>query len=114
MIVNAPPISAGGPSRALVLKQWFKISIQVVGPNTITIGTSKDEAGSISTGLGVTDGLQLNLANTARPYQTWWKGELWISGSGDGATAIIVVPGLSPSVFEAGGSEEGCEAALQW
>lgn len=107
MIVNAPTIGNGGPSRALILTKWFKILIQVTGPNTVFIGSSKDEAGRLETGLGQQDGLQFNNTNALIPIQIWWKGELWVSGSGNGATAIIVVPGLAPSVFEAGGGS--CE-----
>ena len=107
MIVNAPPLSAGGPSRALVLKKWFKINIQVFGPETLFLGTSKAEAGQLDNGAGQQDGLEITatLTEAIGPLQIWWIGELWVSGSGDGATAIIVIPGLQPSLFEAGGGQ---------
>jgi hypothetical protein len=104
MIVNAPSLGNGGPSRALVLRKWFKINIQVLGPNTLFIGTSKDEAGLIATGLGQADGLQLNNQNASLPFEIWWIGELWVCGSGSGCTAVFVIPGLQPSLFEAGGA----------
>jgi len=105
MIVTAPSIQTGGPSRALVLKQWFKIIIQVLGPNTLIIGTSKDEAGRNSLAYGIQDGIQLNNTNSNVPFQIWWKGELWVSGSdpANGCAAVIIVPGLAPSLYEAGG-----------
>jgi hypothetical protein len=105
MIVNAPPVLNGGPSRALILKRWYKIIIQVLGPNTVTIGTSKAEAGQLDNGAGISDGLQFNNVNALIPVQIWWKGELWVSGSGAGCTFLLIVPGLAPSVFEAGGDQ---------
>lgn len=105
MLINAPTIASGGPSRALVLKKWFKILIQVVGPNTVTVGTSKDEARNVLA--GVQDGLQFNNANSTLPFQMWWKGELWVAGSAAGTYFVIIVPGLAPSVFEKGGGS--CE-----
>lgn len=107
MIVQAPPLTSGGPIRALVLKKWIKLSIQVLGANTLFIGTSKDEAGRTAIA-GVQDGVQLNSANATIPFEIWWIGELWVSGSGLGCVAVIIAPGLQPSLFEAGGGQ--CES----
>jgi hypothetical protein len=105
MIVNASTPASGGPARILVLKKWYKIQIQVTGPNTVFLGTSKDEAGRTNNGVQQ-DGLQLNNVSTSGnnpPYQCWWIGELWASGSADGTQFVIIIPGLSPEIYQAGG-----------
>jgi hypothetical protein len=93
MIHNAPTIANGGPARVLVLREWFKILIQVTGPGTVFLGTNKDEAGRITQGI-VQDGIQLNAANATVPFDLWWKGELWAAGSDPGVQFVIIVPGL--------------------
>jgi len=94
MIYNAPTIEQGGPARVLVLKEWFKILIQVTGAGTIFVGTSKDEAGRIAIGINQ-DGLQFNAGNTTRPYDFWWKGELWVAGSDPATSFVVIIPGLT-------------------
>jgi hypothetical protein len=95
MILTVSTPAQGAPSRVLVLKDWVKIIIQVQGAATITIGTSKEEAG----GLGNGDGYQLNNTNAGPnvpPFYIWWKGELWASASISSAPFIIIVPGFVP------------------
>ena len=94
MIYGAPTLAQGGPSRVLVLKQWFKIEIQVTGAGTVYLGTNKDEAGRVTVAANQ-DGLQFNAANSTRPYSMWWKGELWASGSDPCTYFVVIVPGLT-------------------
>jgi hypothetical protein len=103
VIVNAPTLAQGGPARILVLNQWVKIGIQVTGPDTVFVGTTKDEAGLTNNG-AAPDGFQFNNVNANIPFFMWWKGELWISGNNTGAFAIILVPGQTTKNYEAGGA----------
>jgi hypothetical protein len=105
MIVVSPSIASGGPSRVLVLRKWAKILIQMTGPGTVFIGTSKDEAGRLSNG-ETQDGIQLNSTLATLPFYIWWKGELWAAGAQDGTAWVIVVPGLSTNDFEVTGASE--------
>lgn len=104
MIAAAPTLAQGGPARILVLKDWVKIGIQVTGPNTIFVGTNKNEAGLLNNGQ-TPDGFQFNNVNANIPVFMWWKGELWISGNNAGSFCIILVPGQSTANFEPGGAE---------
>lgn len=94
MIYFAPPISLGGPARVLVLQEWYKVEIQIVGAGTVYLGTSKDEAGRTQFA-NTQDGLQFNAANCTRPYSIWWKGEMWASGSDPGVYFVVVIPGIT-------------------
>jgi len=108
VIFNAPTLAAGGPARVLVLRKWFKCLLQMTGPGTIFLGTSKDEAGR-TTNLETQDGIQINNAIAGPPnppFYIWWKGEMWAAASIANANFVIVVPGLSPSEFEVTGADE--------
>lgn len=94
MIYTAPTLAAGGPSRVLVLKKWIKLLIQVTGPGTVYLGTSKDEAGRLQFGQ-IQDGLQLNNTNALRPWEVWWIDELWAATSDPNTQFVIVIPGLN-------------------
>jgi hypothetical protein len=101
MIYQANTITAGGPTRALVLPRngpifgYFWCYLQINGPNTIIIGSSREEAGRNNNGI-VQDGLQFTQANTnnGAPTPFLWRGELWIAGSAPNTQVVIVVPGL--------------------
>lgn len=61
-----------------------RIEIQITGAAVIQIGKDQSEAVA-------NNGIQLNSANTATPYGTWWQGELWYSSSVDQAQFVIVI-----------------------
>jgi len=93
MIFSAPSIAQGGPARVLVLKDWYKILLQYTGAGTVFLGTSKDEAGRIEYG-NTQDGIQLNAGNATVPFDLWWKGELWASGSDPNTNFVVIIPGF--------------------
>jgi hypothetical protein len=99
MIANAPFIGTNRPNRVIVLPPngpifgYWLCFIQVLGPNTITVGASQTEAGDNSQG-GVADGLQLNQANSSNPaFMFLWRGEMWVSGSAPNTQFVLVIPG---------------------
>jgi hypothetical protein len=55
-----------------------RISIQVLGPHTITLAREQGEATNPNDGIQLT---QVNTSAPAQPYETWWKGELWFRSS---------------------------------
>jgi len=101
MIANAPYNQQQRPVRLLVLPKngpifgYWLVMIQVLGPNTIFIGSNQSEAGDNQQGTAI-DGLQLTQANssTVSPFAMFlWHGELWVSGSAPNTQFVIVVPG---------------------
>jgi hypothetical protein len=97
VIYSASTIQAGGPTRLLVLPRngpifgYWKCFIQVTGPNTIFLSSSRIEG---QNQIGATqDGLQFNNVNASEPYEFLWRGELWASASANGTLFVIVVPG---------------------
>lgn len=75
------------PKRILVLKGTYRIRLQVIGPFTVTMGTSRDELNNKSAGLN--DGLQINQATGI--YKDWWSGEFWAKASVNNSQLLIII-----------------------
>lgn len=87
------------PQRVDKFSKRQKIYIQVVGPLTIRLATTKTEL-QIPGSTGQNDGLEYTQANTtspAQPAELEWCGELWAMGSGPNATFRIIAPGHKES-----------------
>jgi hypothetical protein len=65
-----------------------RISIQVLGPATITLSREQGEASNPGDGIQLTQG---NTSNPSQPYETWWKGELWFKSSAANAPFVLLI-----------------------
>lgn len=68
-------------------KKMTRLSIQVRGPQTITISREQGEASNAN------DGIQLTQATTAPPYDFWWVGELWYTSSIANGDFVLLIIG---------------------
>jgi hypothetical protein len=75
------------PQRVLVLKGTYRIRLQVIGPFTVRLATSRDEM--LRNSQGLNDGLQINQATGI--YKDWWSGELWMSASVANSQVLIII-----------------------
>jgi hypothetical protein len=102
MIAGASTVGSGSPKRILTLPDdgpifgYWLVFLQILGPNTIFIGTNSQEAGAQQNDGVLQDGLQFNQTNTndGAVYSFLWKGSLWVSASANNTQFVIVVPGM--------------------
>lgn len=72
-----------------VFKCETRISIQIIGPQVITLAREQGEANTVGDGIQLT---QTNTAPPSQPYETWWKGELWFRSSiANGAFVMLIL-----------------------
>jgi hypothetical protein len=97
MLLNIPgPDVNGIPGRAVraaVIYGGYRfITIQVVGPGSIRIGTQQSEVEQGQA--GAFDGIEI-VANLWPTFQSWWKDDLWIIAENANAVVRLIIPGYT-------------------
>jgi hypothetical protein len=90
MLISCPDLL---PHRFAAIPRWYWITIQVVNPGSIRVGTNQLEVSIISG--SAADGLEVL---PGKDWSGWWYGDLWYIAETPNSQFRIIIPGFQGGV----------------